>query len=53
MPYMLKYKREACYIFNKQRGRNLCRVEDVYQTATNDFPELKAALLKILNQNNF
>ena len=29
------------------------RMEDVYQTATADFPELKDALLKILNQNNF
>lgn len=29
------------------------RMEDVYQTATNDFPELKEALLNILNQNNF
>lgn len=29
------------------------RMEDVYQTATNDFPELREALQKILNQNNF
>lgn len=27
------------------------RMEDVYQTATNDFPELKKELLRILNQN--